>query len=70
MDSPKDTRPPAAGSSPASAFVVRFTAGADPRRGHVAGRVEHVLSGRETRFVSSDELLAFFGRMLAGPTEE
>lgn len=51
--------------APDGAFVVQFAAGSCPQRGAIAGRVEHVQSGRASRFYSAADLLAFFGAVLA-----
>ena len=48
------------------AFVVQLSPDADPDAGRIAGRVEHVSSGRVLHFTSSDELIAFFARLLRG----
>ena len=50
----------------AKAFVVQFSAETDGRRGTVTGRIEHLQTGRRSRFVSTDELLAWIMAMLAG----
>ena len=50
----------------ARAFVVQFSAETDARRGTVTGRIEHLQTGRRSRFVSTDELLAWIMAMLAG----
>jgi hypothetical protein len=47
------------------AFVVHLRPGALPEEGRVAGRVEHVASGRSEQFGSLRELLAFLGRVLS-----
>jgi len=47
------------------AFVVYFRVNSKVARGRVAGRVEHLASGRSTHFGSLEELLAFMGRVLA-----
>jgi len=47
------------------AFVVQFHVGSDLGAGTVGGRVEHVASGRTTRFASVDELVRFFSDQLA-----
>jgi hypothetical protein len=47
------------------AFVVQLHATADLAQGQVVGRVEHVLSGQATRFVTLDALLAFMVRVVA-----
>jgi len=45
---------------PDRAFVVEFTAGGDAMRiDQLSGRVEHVVSGRATRFTTAGELLEF-----------
>jgi len=46
--------------SPQRAFVVQFRAGPAPW----AGRVEHVTSGRTTRFQSAEELWDFMGQVV------
>jgi hypothetical protein len=51
-------------SPPEAAFVLQLRTDADPASGTLAGRVEHVVSGRATRFGSIGELLAFVGREL------
>lgn len=45
------------------AFVVQLDAEADVAQGKISGRVEHVQSGRATRFQRLDGLLAFLTRM-------
>jgi len=50
----------------AKAFIVQFGAETDARLGHVTGRVEHLQTGRRSRFASVDELLARIMTMLAG----
>lgn len=47
------------------AFVVQFRVETDLERGRCAGRVEHVVSGQATHFVSLEELLTFITRVLA-----
>ncbi len=45
---------------PDRAFVVEFTTGGDAMRiDQLSGRVEHVVSGRATRFATAGELLEF-----------
>jgi hypothetical protein len=51
--------------SPRRAFVVQFRTGVQATQGHFTGRVEHITSGRATRFHSPGELMAFFTRILA-----
>lgn len=46
------------------AFVVHLRPGALPEEGQIAGRVEHVASGRSAHFDSLPELLGFLGRVL------
>jgi hypothetical protein len=47
------------------AFVVQFAAETDPRLATVSGRIEHLQTGRRSRFASADELLAGIMTMLA-----
>jgi len=47
------------------AFVIRFRAGAAPTPERMDGRIDHVVSGRGTRFGSYAEALAFMQRVLA-----
>jgi len=47
------------------AFVVQWAATADVAQGHLAGRVEHVLSGHAMQFHILADLLAFMARVLA-----
>jgi len=65
MTDPKDA-PEAGALGPAGAFVVRFRDGSRPA-GPIAGRVEHVSSGRQSRFASLDEMIAFLLEMLPEP---
>jgi hypothetical protein len=46
------------------AFVVQVHATAAVVHGHLAGRVEHVLSGQAAHFHTVDDLLAFIARVL------
>ena len=46
------------------AFVVQFRADTVAEPDHLAGRVEHVVSGQATDFQSLETLLAFVGRVL------
>jgi hypothetical protein len=48
----------------ASAFVIQFRAGPDVHAGRLAGRVEHVASGRTAHFQSVHELPELLRRML------
>ena len=56
--------------SPALAFVVQFRERATAADEAFGGRVEHIISGDAARFVSSDQLLAFFERMLSAAQGE
>jgi hypothetical protein len=47
------------------AFVVQLYATVVVAQGHLAGRVEHVVSGQAAHFHTLDELLAFMARVLA-----
>lgn len=55
---------PEASLPPDAAFVLQLRSDTDVERGTIAGRVEHVASGRATRFSTIDELLSFIGRTL------
>jgi hypothetical protein len=46
------------------AFVVQFDTHTDVERGHLAGRVEHVVSGQAMQFHSLETLLAFMAQLL------
>jgi hypothetical protein len=46
------------------AFLVQVHAEADLARGVLAGRAEHVVSGRATHFASLEELLGFITGVL------
>ncbi|MGH8072407.1 MAG: hypothetical protein ACRERE_45670 [Candidatus Entotheonellia bacterium] len=48
------------------AFVVQFQADTAVEQGHLAGRVEHVVSGQATDFQSLETLLAFIAQVLHG----
>jgi len=64
----RSVQPPAeapSALSPRRAFVVQFRAETDMAQGRCTGRVEHVVSGQATRFVSLEELLAFMAQVLA-----
>ncbi len=52
------------------AFVVQFTRDTRSKAGIFAGRVEHMSSGRRTRFESKQELLAGLDTMLDELGEE
>jgi hypothetical protein len=55
---------------PWKAFVVQLTNDTTPDSGTVAGRVEHLGSGRRERFSSGKELLATLLRLLERPNPE
>jgi hypothetical protein len=69
-DGPEGPVPDRADNRPvlpfAKAFVVQFAAETDARLGNVTGRIEHLQTGRRSRFASVDDLLAFIMAMLAG----
>jgi hypothetical protein len=46
------------------AFVVQFQSDTAVEQGHLAGRVEHVVSGQGTAFQSLETLLAFIAQVL------
>ena len=46
------------------AFVVQFRSDAAVEQGHLAGRVEHVVSGQAADFQSLETLLAFIAQLL------
>jgi len=48
--------------SPDRAFVVQFRDPSEPA--WFAGRVEHMMSGQNTGFVTPEELVEFFGRVM------
>ena len=59
--------PPADHPAPLSvtrAFVVQLRADTAVEQGHLAGRVEHVVSGQATDFEALETLLTFIERML------
>jgi hypothetical protein len=51
------------------AFVVQFDSHTDVARGHLAGRVEHVVSGQAADFQSLETLLAFITQALRAARE-
>ena len=51
------------------AFVVQFQSDTAVEQGHLAGRVEHVISGQATDFQSLETLLAFMARVLLAERE-
>ena len=59
--------PPADHPAPLSvtrAFVVQLRADTAVEQGHLAGRVEHVVSGQATDFEALETLLTFIARVL------
>lgn len=52
------------------AFVVQFTAETGPSLEPVAGRVEHLRTGRRSRFASIDEFLACIATLLVDHAKE
>ena len=55
--------------APAQAFVVQFGRETVVDTGRLAGRVEHVVSGKVSRFQSLDELVAFMTEVLGTVAE-
>jgi prophage DNA circulation protein len=51
------------------AFVVQFQADTAVERGHLAGRMEHVVSGQAATFQSLETLLAFIAQVLHTESE-
>jgi hypothetical protein len=51
------------------AFVVQLRADTAIEQGHLAGRVEHVVSGQATDFETLETLLAFMARVLRAERE-
>lgn len=47
------------------AFVVQLGRDSDPALGRFVGQIEHLASGRQGRFSSQQEMLAFLERTLA-----
>ena len=45
-------------------FVIRLSGDAEPSEGRMAGRVEHVDSGRSSLFASEEEMKRFLTRVL------
>ena len=52
------------GLLPASAFLVQFRAEADYGTGKLAGRIEHVVSGKTANFISIEDLPGLLRQML------
>jgi hypothetical protein len=51
------------------AFVVQFQSDTAVEQGHLAGRVEHVISGQAAAFQSLETLLAFIAQVLRAERE-
>ena len=51
------------------AFVVQLTASTVISREHIAGRIEHVVSGQSTHFQSLEGLLAFIAQVFGEKQE-
>ena len=51
--------------TPQGMFVLHVRSDSDLGRGHVVGRVEHVVSGDSEPFTSLESLLAFMARYAA-----
>ncbi len=47
------------------AFVVQLGRDSSPALGHFVGQIEHLASGRQGRFSTRQEMLAFLDHMLA-----
>ena len=56
--------------SPQRAFVVQFYERVEGQAESWTGRVEHISSGRATRFQSAEALWTFFTEVLATLTEK
>ena len=54
----------------ALAFVVQFAAASVAADEHMAGRIEHVVSGRQRRFSNAVELLSALQEMLTASKRE
>jgi hypothetical protein len=62
----EETDDPIGALPPEAAFVLQLQPTAGSARTAIAGRVEHIVSGRAARFGTSSELLAFIRRTVAG----
>ena len=51
-------------------FLIRLSSDAEPNEASYCGRIEHVQSGRVTRFTKLDEVETFFNEMLEGARDE
>lgn len=52
------------------AFVLQFSSDAGPQTGLFRGRVEHVTSGDQATFNSTEDLWSFVRRVLVRPEEK
>lgn len=55
---------------PDRAFVVQIHADAEPARGTLVGRVEHLASGTTVRFTTPEQLVAFIRRTIGHAGKE
>jgi hypothetical protein len=53
---------------PERAFLIQFSSDADPARGRLIGRAEHIQSGKKFRFNSPEELDQFMKQVLIAST--
>jgi hypothetical protein len=53
-----------------NAFVLQFAADAGPQTGLARGRIQHVTTGEQVLFESTEELWAFVRDVLAGGFED
>jgi hypothetical protein len=51
-------------------FLIRLSSDAEPAEAGYCGRIEHVQSGRVSRFTRLDEVEMFFSEMLKGARDE
>jgi hypothetical protein len=67
----EDNRPGNGTALPyAKAFVVQFAADSDPDHGHASGRIEHLETGRQARFVSMTDLVARLAALLGSGADK
>jgi hypothetical protein len=52
------------------AYVLKLGSGTNPSKGHFVGCIEEVDTGRELRFKSTDELLAFLAECFEKSTQQ
>jgi hypothetical protein len=55
---------------PSRAFVVQVHADAEPARGVLVGRVEHLASGSAARFSTPEELVSFINETIHNTRKE